>query len=381
MLEMMLTGGDGGNETFFTIIPSATVLNEGSTVSFTVYPSNHTRGYDYHWEVGGSLGDDLIDSNVTGVLNFPNDDPITVDVRTKIDEFRDENGTVTLKIRARPTSPVLVESSPVTFIYSSMPVGQHTQTATGSRDFVVPEGVTEISAVLVGGGQGADNIPRGRGGDGASLRWMNRIPVVPGETLRLEVGEGGRNSTNPEERVGKNTSLYRGEDLLLRAAGGGNVGSTSLSVPDVGGGNGGRGALGGDNGPGGGGGAGGYTGNGGNGGNALVESHPGEGGGAGGGSYYLTDSNGSHHATPGGGVGLMGQGTDGAAGTRGDAMLGGRGGSGGTDGTWVSIGLYGAGARGQSSNSQFGAVNGGNGAIRLIWGPVRLYPNTRTGNL
>jgi hypothetical protein len=62
-------------------------------------------------------------------------------------------------------------------------------------------------------------------------------------------------------------------------------------------------------------------------------------------------------------------------------MSGGEAGSGGTDGSWTQAGLYGGGAKGRSTNNSFGAVNGGNGAVRLIWGVGRRYPNVRTGNL
>lgn len=382
MLEMMLAAaGSQDGKVEFLIFSNAGSLNEGSEVEFTIFADNHVPGYDYHWEVGGSIDKTLIEGDAQGSLSFNSDDPQVIKIKTLVDEIKDTSETLTLIIRARSGTTIINESDPVTIVYSSHPTGQHVQTATGTREWTVPDEVTEVSVVIVGGGQGADAVFRGRGGDGGALRWMNRLPVTPGEVLTITVGAGGANSADPAQRVGKNTELKRGEFVLLRAAGGGAVGSTSLATDNVGGGDGGRGALGGDHGPGGGGGAGGYSGHGGNAGNALVESHPGEGGGGGGGSYYSTESNDSHHATAGGGVALLGQGGDGSAGVRGDANLGGGGGSSGTTGTWISPGQYGAGARGQSSNVTFGAVTGGNGAVRIIWGPLRLFPNTRTGNL
>lgn len=378
MLEAMLgAAGNGAERVYFTVIPNATFFNEGSAIEFTIYPDNHIEGYEYAWSLAGSIQEEHIDGPVSGTVTFTGNDPVVVTVQTLSDEFKETDETVVLQMHPNVNSSVVVgESTLVNVVYSSRPTGSHLQVATEVRDWIVPEDVTEISVVCIGAGQGADATSRGRGGSGGDLRWRNKIPVFPGETLTLEVGLGGANSTDLGERQGGSTSIKRGDSVLLRAGGGGSADSTRLSET-VGGGNGGRGALGGEEGPGGGGGAGGYTGNGGVGGNRLVDSQPGEGGAAGGGSYYNTESNNSHHATPGGGVGIYGQGNNGVAGTRGDPLKGGGGGSGGETGTWTITGIYGGGARGQSSNVNFGAVTGGNGAIHIVWGPARLFPNTR----
>lgn len=383
MLEALL-GATGGavDKVFFTIIPNATSLNQGSVVEFEIFPSGHIKGHEYYWTLGGTYPDELIEGPTEGGVTFATDDPQTIQIKTVSDEFRDENFTLVLTMHPRKgSSTELVKSSEITVVYSAHPTGSYIQVATESREWVVPDDVTEIAVVCVGGGQGSEGEFYGRGGMGGALRWRNDIPVVPGETLTLEVGKGGSNSSDLAQRQGGSTSIKRGESVILRAAGGGGTDSSRLSET-VGGGDGGRGALGGyDHGPGGGGGAGGYTGEGGVGGNRLVASHPGEGGAGGGGSYYNTESNDSHHATPGGGVGLYGQGANGAAGVRGDALKGGGGGSNGDTGTWIKTGIYGGGARGQSSNNGFGAVTGGNGGLRIIWGPGRAFPNTRTEEL
>lgn len=58
----------------------------------------------------------------------------------------------------------------------------------------VPVGVTSISAVLIGGGGGGGaggGQCQRSGGGGGGLRWINGMPVAPGETLRIKVGHGG----------------------------------------------------------------------------------------------------------------------------------------------------------------------------------------------
>lgn len=380
MLEVMLgAAGGSGKSAFFVMLPNTTFINGGSSVEYTIYPENHIVGYEYHWELDGELSSDLVNGTTSGSITFTKDSPETLTFQTLEDEFADGDKELYLVFKINPgSSTEISRSDRVMVSYSSHPIGDHLQVAGEAREWTVPEDVTEISAVCIGAGQGSDGVSYGRGGDGGDLRWRNKFPVTPGETLLLIVGRGGMNSVDIGTRKGNDTVIKRGESVILKAAGGGSVGSSQLSE-NVGGGDGGSGGLGGsDKGPGGGGGAGGYSGDGGDGGNRNIEAKPGEGGAGGGGAYYLTAGDfPSHHATSGGGVGVYGQGTDGTAGVKDDPLKGGGGGSGGIDGNWISGGLYGSGGRGQSSNNNFGKVNGSNGAIYLVWGPARLFPNER----
>jgi len=68
---------------------------------------------------------------------------------------------------------------------------------TGTYTFTVPNYVTKISAVVVGGGGASGNGPAtpnefGRGGAaGGGLRWIRDLPVTPGEEITVVVGAGG----------------------------------------------------------------------------------------------------------------------------------------------------------------------------------------------
>ena len=141
-----------------------------------------------------------------------------------------------------------------------------------------------------------------------------------------------------------------------------------------------------------GGGAGGYSGNGGAGGAPLVVNNSsqynpgsaGSGGGAGGGYAFSSPAS-------GGGVGLLGQGASGAAGD-------GLGGSGGANSVFPNPGAYGGGRRKSTydDGEQGGALSyknvvpvtpgqavtinipnnaAANGAVRVMWGGGRSYPN------
>lgn len=243
------------------------------------------------------------------------------------------------------------------YVYG-LPAGQQVFTSSGT--FTVPDGVTTISAVCVGGGAAGSNR---RGGD---LRYSSSIAVTPGESLTVNVNSGGV------------TEIKRSSTVLL-AAKGGSSGTSSTVAGNIGGGNGGNGgsdyttsgsaAVGG-----GGGGAGGYTGNGGAGGNggepgsSGANGSGGGGGGGGGGAAptAFTDSAGGD----GGGVGLLGTGSNGTGGTSANPGNAGSAGSSGSGRT------YGGGAKG-------GAFPGPaqTGACRIIWGTGRAYPSTNTADV
>lgn len=289
--------------------------------------------------------------------------------------------------------------------------GQVQFTTTGDTNWVVPNGVTSICAVVVsGGGAGrCDGSGIDSGGAGGGLSYKNNIAVTPGETLVVRVGAGGLGSGfNQDGQAGGDSYIKRGATFLLGATGGGggvkyDSGNVSYNTTAgysssqfiggnnpyydnaSGGGNGGTsGRLTSNSFAGGGGGAGGYSGDGGRGGTNLLDPNnlftnineyalAGNGGGGGGG-YYGTGAGGG-----GGGVGLIQEGSSGAAGTSVLLNKGGRGGSGGNNGNSGSAtapgagGLYGGGGGGDDSDASNGA--GAQGGARIIWGEGRSYPS------
>lgn len=243
---------------------------------------------------------------------------------------------------------------------------QAVYTTPGTYSWTAPEGVTSVCAVCVGGGQRGKN---NNGGGGGGLGWRNNMPVTPGNSYTVVVGDEGETSyfNNPSTVSGQGGDSGRG----FTGQGGGRGGS--------GGGGGGLGNFGAHPG---GGGAGGYSGDGGNGGYGLSPSPgtPGQGGGGGGGAGFF--------AGGGGGVGLLGEGPSGARGegVQGTRDNGGQGGSGGGRGapfSWQALepgqsstggGLYGGGGGTSRVYGRFG----GTGAVRIIWGDGRSFPSTNT---
>ena len=270
----------------------------------------------------------------------------------------------------------------------------------GTSSFVVPVGVTSISAVAVGGGGGGNanmfqDYP-GAGGGGGGLAY-GTFTVTPGETLTIVVGAagtGGDKTGGETARTGKtggDSQVKRGDTILLQGEGGegtqdsgayetsiGGSGGTSSGTQRDGGGAGGAGGS-----PqfytetqqsGGGGGAGGYSGNGGNGGShntGVYQSTAGSGG-AGGGGGSDTIGTGQN----GGGVGILGEGSSGAAGSQNS------GGGAGSGGSGFTYGGGGGGGKGSSSGLSWNPQNGNIGsvgAVRLVYQPPtignRIYPD------
>lgn len=284
------------------------------------------------------------------------------------------------------------------------PVGQTAYTTPGTYTFTVPDGVTSLCVVCVGGG-----------GSGAASG---------------EVGIAGTSGGDSSFGAVVTAGGGLGGSILPAAMASGGSGSALSST--VGGGNGGAGAPGDTvTSGGGGGGAGGYSGPGGDGG---APGSSGSGGGGGGGTWADPVA-----AYPvgggGGGVGILGEGASGAGGALSSlATYGGGGGSGGASGGaggFLSFngrpgGLYGGGGGGSGGGvSSFtggggggglryvnnvsvspGATyavtvgaggiaptydpgegggtaggNGGDGAVRIIWGAGRSFPSTNTADL
>ena len=80
-----------------------------------------------------------------------------------------------------------------------------TAATTDEVTWVVPTGVTQISAVCIGGGGGgagmSNSTEPGPGGGGGALAYAT-LSVTPGESLTVGVGRGGRGNDSPTVGAG-----------------------------------------------------------------------------------------------------------------------------------------------------------------------------------
>jgi len=386
----------------YAVSPDVTEIGEGSSVTYTITTTNVPDGTTLYWTNSGTTNAmDFSDGINSG--SFTITSGVGTVVRTlNADLLLESTETIILQIRTGSTSGTIVATAATVDVLDA-PVGEESYLTPGSYTWTAPSRVTSVSVVCVGGGGGpAANSNGATGGGGGGLGWKNNIAVTPGSGYTVVVGAGGTRVTSGTAPAGGQSRFISALTVSGNGGGGGITagaagGAGGTWVGD-GGGNGGAGGS--RNGSttqaGGGGGAGGYSGNGGAGGNGTTNnSTAGSGGGGGGGGGCGTvDTGGS-----GGGVGLFGEGANGAAGasTSQDGR-GGFGGSGGTDAfsaststTGVNVygaapnqsapGLRGGGGSGSDNPGTAEQANGGNGGVRIIWGPGRAFPSTNAGNV
>ena len=221
--------------------------------------------------------------------------------------------------------------------------------------WTVPEGVESICAVAIGAGEaGERHNTDADGGNGGDLRYVNDIPVTPGETLTLGAGKG---FVGDAEELDAGHSSSGDGSYLKRGAG---SQATYLVYAQGGNGSGTNVGTGGD---------------GASGGNGSSASHPKGGGGGGAGKYTGTATaagssnwvgkNGQGSGLTGYHEGLMGGATSGGHQNLGSGWRGSYGGGGG--------GMD-SGATTHSRTS-----NGAPGGVRVIWGEDRSYPSNAGG--
>ena len=229
-------------------------------------------------------------------------------------------------------------------------VGESVYTTGGTFSWTAPADVTLVSVICVGGGGGGDNQMAGAGGRGISSATAGNGGIATGGTNFYGGGGGGLGYITEPVSPGSSYTVLVGDGSSTDIA----VTSSMMfsgSVNHVAGGNGGQGYMFAA------GGAAGYSGDGGTG----VSGAAGSGGGGGGGMHAGGSNGGS-----GGGVGIFGQGASGGS----HVNYVGQGGSGGSNG------VYGAGnVGGQYGGGGTYNADGADGAVRIIWGDGRSFPD------
>lgn len=115
-------------------------------------------------------------------------------------------------------------------------------TVPGTYQWTVPKGITEVSVLLIGAGSHGSVLNRvSAGGYGGSVRWKNKIAVTPGQVIQIVVGNAGRRVSSTGDISSNHTSTtLRSTAFGLYA---GCYQDASPIVVDMGGGYGGTGGL------------------------------------------------------------------------------------------------------------------------------------------
>ena len=114
--------------------------------------------------------------------------------KLKVDKIEAQNSTFVKLIRKLPDgSEVEADDSQLNNIFRrpTTVTGQQQYTSYGTYSWVVPADVYDVHVVCIGGGGGGYDGWANPSGGGGGLGWKNNIPVTPGETIQVQVGQGG----------------------------------------------------------------------------------------------------------------------------------------------------------------------------------------------
>jgi len=172
--------GSAGLSNAFTlqVLPATMTLAYPATLSVGAYdnvnvpPGTAGASNSVLYEiVSGSLPPGLLLSANTGVIYGS----------TTLD-----SGTYTVRIRATDRLAAASTENTVTVTLRQGTKGRQAFTSVGSHSFTVPEGVTRVTALAIGGGSGGGEAQGKRGQ--VTLQTIN---VTPGQTISVTVGAGG----------------------------------------------------------------------------------------------------------------------------------------------------------------------------------------------
>lgn len=95
------------------------------------------------------------------------------------------------------------------------------QKFTTTNTWTVPEGVTEVEALVVAGGGGGGNGTAGGGGGAGGVLYSSSLAVTPGSTYTIGVGSGGRGATDAAATQafnGTGSAIGTGSELITNGS-------------------------------------------------------------------------------------------------------------------------------------------------------------------
>ena len=158
-------------EPVYTISPSTSSVNEGSSVTFTVTTTNVADGTTLYWTTYTNSGtintSDFNDSVETGSFTITSGSG-TITRTLASDNTTEGSESFGLYIRTGSTSGSIVATSSVVTISdtSTTPSGAQEFTSAGTYSWVAPAGVSFVSVICIGGGSSGTGPGPGGGGGG-----------------------------------------------------------------------------------------------------------------------------------------------------------------------------------------------------------------------
>ena len=177
----------------YVLTSNATIVNEGSAVTFTLTTTNVTDTTNIPYTITGISTNDIGGTSLTGNFTVSgNTASLTLTLTADAAAEGEETLTVTLD--------GLSVSRTITINDSSSSVsGSQTYYSPGTNTFTVPDGVTTIDIVAVGGGGGGatgrSSAGSASGAGGGGLAYVNNLSVSPGDAVTVIIGSAGVNGS------------------------------------------------------------------------------------------------------------------------------------------------------------------------------------------
>lgn len=221
--QVLLAGGGSYN-----ISRSASTINEGGAVTFTITSSGVSNGTVVYWTVSGIASSRFTGGVTQGTVTIVNNTasvPISV-----VPNFQVDGATqfiLTAKTTSHSGSTVAV-SPPVTINDTSIDRPHGSVTFTSNTTWLIPAGVISATFQMcggAGGGGGGDaggdfNYTGGGGGGGSNLTTYVAT-VVGGTYLTITIGNGGAGGGARVNGAAGQATTVTGNAVSLVANGGG----------------------------------------------------------------------------------------------------------------------------------------------------------------
>ncbi len=233
----------------YNSIQSVTALNEGNSVTFSISTDGVPSGTTLYYTIEGTVNAlDFTDNATQGNFSIQNDSASVT--KTLLEDGTTEGiETFVFKIHTGSyTGPVVYQSSTVTVYDTSKTVYIGTYKfksprgySTTNGNWTVPANTTYIQVMAWGSGGEPDGYPNGfPGGSGGGGGFAQAvIPVTPGESLSVAVGNSsnnGRGSNSFGGNGGGFSGIFRGSNPLIIAGGGGGGAVNNTNYGGAGGG-------------------------------------------------------------------------------------------------------------------------------------------------
>lgn len=188
----------------YTLSSNLSSVPEGSNVLVTLTTTDVNQGTTIPYTISGVTTDDFDPalSSLTGNFTADSNGSDTLELSVALDADSSENESIIVTLGATDSEGFNTGSPSISITIEQPVVGQNAYTSAGTYEFIVPEGVSSISAVAIGGGGGGSGFPTGTtykwpgsGGGGGGLAWAT-FDVTPGEILDVFVGNGGGGGLN-----------------------------------------------------------------------------------------------------------------------------------------------------------------------------------------